>query len=122
MTFNRKIAAIAAAGILAGVGPVAAYATSSTTSSDTGTLHVWVTPGKDAVDRILLTGVIGDFGTATSINRHGKVDANGSYVRVVLKHGSFKVNAVAFNKKASAKQPHINQATCSAWASFTGNI
>jgi hypothetical protein len=122
MTINRKFAALAAVGMLAGLTPVAAYATSGTTSANTGTLHIWVTPGKGAVDKILLTGVAGDFGTATSITRHGKVDANGRYVRVVVQHGTFKVNAVAFNKKANAKQPHVNTTTCSAWASFSGNV
>ena len=122
MKFNRKFAAIATAGILAGVTPVAAYATGGSTGSRTGTVHIWVTPGQGAVDKIILTGVIGDFGTATSITRHGKVDVNGNYVRVVLRHGSFKVNAVAFNKKGSDTPPHINQRTCSVWASFAGNV
>ena len=74
------VSAITAAGVLLLIGGAAA-ASASASGSTTGTVHVWVTPGSGAVDKILLTGVIGDHGTATSINKDGTVNANGEYVK-----------------------------------------
>ncbi len=64
--------------ILAGaVGLTAAPATAATMMT-TGTVQVWVTPNttnvNSAVDKIVLTGVIGDYGTATNINKNGTVN------------------------------------------------
>jgi hypothetical protein len=109
---------LAALGTVIGVG--GAVATTTATASPThGTVHVWVTPGKGAVDQILLTGIIADHGTATSIDKNGKVNKNGTYVKVVLHSGSFEVNAVALNKKLDKLQPTGNKQTCSFW--FTGS-
>lgn len=107
---------------------IALAATVSVVASDAapamtaGAVHVWVTPGKGAVDRILLSGVIADDGTATSIDKDGKVDQNGDYVKIALKHGGFEVNATAFNKKAATQQPTEDKNTCSAWATVSGPV
>ena len=55
--------------------------------SKNGTVHIWVIPGSGAVDKILLTGVIGDQGTATSMDKDGTVNASGEYVKVALQKG-----------------------------------
>jgi hypothetical protein len=84
-----------------------------------GAVRFWVTPGSGAVDKIVVTGAIGDYGTATSINKDGNVNMNGDYVRVALKEGGFEVNAVVLNKKFANVQPTtVDKATCS--FSFTG--
>jgi hypothetical protein len=110
---------IVAIGGAIGLGGAAAAATASSPSSSRthGTVRVWVTPGKGAVDQILLTGVIADHGTATSIDKDGKVDKNGGYVKIALARGGFEVNAVALNRKFNKVKPIINSATCSVWAS-----
>lgn len=87
-----------------------------------GVLHVWATPGKGAVDKILLTGVIGDYGTATAETKSGNVDVNGSYELVKLRHGSFKVNDVAFTKKAAQFTPTTNATTCTAWGTIRARV
>jgi hypothetical protein len=81
-----------------------------------------VTPGSGAVDKIILTGVIGDHGTGTSINKDGTVNANGEYVKVALQKGGFEVNAVAFNTQLQKLQPSQNAATCTAWGTGTGPV
>ena len=113
--------AITAAAVLSLIGGAAA-ASASASASTTGTVHVWVTPGTGAVDRILLTGVIGDHGTATSINKDGTVNASGEYVKVALQKGGFEVNAVAFNTGLEKLQPSLNAATCTVWATGSGPV
>jgi hypothetical protein len=112
---------LVALGTVVGVG--GAVATAAAAASPThGTVHVWVTPGKGAVDQIVLTGIIADHGTATSIDKNGKVNKNGVYVKVRLHNGSFEVNAVALNKKLSKLQPAGDKQTCSFWATGTGDV
>jgi hypothetical protein len=101
---------------------VSVAASTAAPATTTGSVHIWVTPGKGAVDRILLSGVIADDGTATSIDKDGKVDENGDYVKIALQHGGFEVNASAFNKSFSDQQPTENKSTCSAWQTVSGPV
>jgi hypothetical protein len=117
-----KLAAAAAVGTLLLGSAAAVAATSAGSSTTKGTVHIWVSPSNTAVEKILITGAIGDNGTATSVTKAGKVDKNGKYVDVVLKHGTFKVNAVAFNNHANKLTPNIDTTTCSAWATLTGSV
>jgi hypothetical protein len=112
---------LATVGAVIGVGGAVATAT-ATASPTHGTVHVWVTPGKGAVDQILITGIIADHGSATSIDKNGKVNKNGTYVKVVLHNGSFEVNAVAFNKALNKLHPAADKQTCSFWATGSGDI
>lgn len=111
-----------AALMLAVGGTVAVVASQAAPLTRNGTVHIWVTPGKGAVDQILLSGVVADHGTATSIDKDGKVDQNGDYVKIALQHGGFEVNATAFNHRASNQQPTVNKTTCSAWATASGPV
>jgi hypothetical protein len=114
----------AALGGTLGVGAAAATASPSPRSASPahGTVHVWVTPSNGAVDQILFTGAIGDHGTATSIDKDGKVDKNGKFVNIKLSHGTFKVNAVALNQALDKLQPTFDRANCSAWGTGGGNV
>lgn len=71
---------------------------------------------------VLFTGAIGDHGQALTINKNGTPDANGNYVKVTLKHGTFEINATALNAKANRTQPVGNSTTCSAALSVTGPV
>ncbi len=110
-----KLAAAAAAGSLL-LGSAAAVAAISS-SSHKGRIEVWVaaSKGNSAVQKILVTGAIGDYGKAISTTKSGQKNPNGKYVHIVLQHGTFHVNAVALNKKFASSQPHVNKTTCSAW-------
>jgi hypothetical protein len=120
---QRLLTAATLCGTL-GVGAAAATASPSPRSTPPthGTVHVWVTPSNGAVEQILFTGVIGDHGTATSIDKDGTVDNNGQYVKIALAHGSFEVNAVALNRKLNKLQPTFDRASCSAWGTGGGNV
>jgi hypothetical protein len=118
---HRSLRWLVALGTVIGVG--GAVATTAATASPThGTIHVWVTPGKGAVDQILVTGIIADHGTATSIDKNGKVNKNGTYVKVVMHNGSFEVNAVALNKQLDKLQPTADKQTCSFWGTGSGDV
>jgi hypothetical protein len=66
-----------------------------------------------------VTGAIGDYGNSTNEDKDGTVDVNGDYAKVVLKQGSFTINAVAFNKVLNKTPPHVNKTNCG--AVFTGS-
>jgi hypothetical protein len=99
-------------GVLAGVASAAAP-----TPPAGGVVEVYVTPPASfngAVFKIVVIGAIGDYGTATSIDKDGKVDSNGNYVKIRLKKGTFEVNSVALNKKTNNAPPTlVNRTTCS---------
>lgn len=120
---SRRLLAIAAlGGALGTTGAATAAVSTAVASQRHGAVHVWVTPGRGAVDQIMLTGVIGDHGTATSMNKNGTVNKNGKYVKVVLSRGGFEVNAVALNHQLAKLAPKMDSATCSVWASGSGNV
>ena len=79
-----------------------------------GAIDIYVTPNNGAVYKIVIIGAIGDHGTATTINKDGKVNSNGNYVKIKLSKGSFEVNSVALNKKTNNAPPTVeNRTTCS---------
>ena len=75
---------------------------------------MYVTPSNGAKSKIVITGAIGDYGTATSVDQNGKVDQNGNFVVITLKKGTFKVDSTALNQAANNVQPTVNTTTCSA--------
>ncbi len=97
--------------LAAAVGATAAPAAAATMTT-TGTIQVWVTPSRhtnSAVAKIVITGVIGDYGTATTINKNGTVNDNGNYVKIVLQHGGFEVNSVALNKDQQCPAHYVKR-------------
>jgi hypothetical protein len=71
----------------------------------------------------VIVGAIGDYGTATSLDQNGTVDAQGGYVKIALKKGGFEINSVAFNKAVSSTQPVINNSTnCSVEEVGSGTV
>jgi hypothetical protein len=109
---GTAILAVLLTGAVAGVASAA-----RATPPAGGVIHLYVTPPPNfngAVFKIVVIGAIGDYGTATSIDKDGKVDSNGNYVRIRLRKGTFEVNSVALDKKTNNAPPSIvNTATCS---------
>jgi hypothetical protein len=92
-------------------------------SGTSGTLYVWGTPGNGATSQVLFTGVIADHGTGTSIDKNGKVDQNGNYVKIVLQKGSFEVNSTTLNQKANAGAPKaFSSSNCSFYFDATAPV
>jgi hypothetical protein len=89
-------------------GPIALFATVSPTNA----------PGK-----IVLAGAIGDWGKVASVDKSGKPDENGNFVKVTLKKGTFEVDSTALNKRMANQRPQVqNIATCSIAGSGTGPV
>ena len=63
-----------------------------------GPIQIYVT-GTTVTTPILVTGVVTDYGKATSVTKTGKPDENGNYEKIVLQKGGFWVDATALNKK-----------------------
>ncbi|MBA3842238.1 MAG: hypothetical protein H0X39_06415 [Actinobacteria bacterium] len=97
--------------------PSAAFATPSATKS----VQIWVTPdkGDTPYGKVLFTGAIGDYGKTINTDKNGKVDSNGDYVKVVLKKGTFVVDATAIAKRFAHLAPKVDSSTCSAIISVT---
>lgn len=64
---------------------------------------------------ILIAGAIGDYGRYLASDRNGNPDPQGSYLKLILKKGTFEINATSLTDK---RQAH-DTATCSAIFSGT---
>jgi hypothetical protein len=89
-----------------------------------GKVNVFVTPSSPngPRDTIVVTGAIGDYGKALSVDKSGKTDTNGDYEKITLQQGSFLVNATKLNAKLNHLKATVNKATCSVSASGTGPV
>ncbi len=87
-----------------------------------GAIRVFVTPGNGAGGTIVITGAIGDFGTTLSVDKNGKVNANGNYGKITLKKGTFVVNLTTLNAAGNNAQPTINATTCSGYLTVSEPI
>ncbi len=64
---------------------------------------------------ILIAGAIGDYGRYLASDRNGKPDPQGSYLKIILKKGTFELNVASLTDKPRAR----DTATCSAIFSGT---
>jgi hypothetical protein len=64
---------------------------------------------------ILIAGAIGDHGRYLASDRNGRPDPQGSYLKVILKKGTFEINATSLTDEPQAR----DAATCSAVFSGT---
>ena len=111
-----KMLAIGAVALsLVGAG---ATALAAGTSSG-GTIQVFVNNISSTKAKVLITGAIGDFGTSLTVDKDGKLDANGSYQKTTLKKGGFWLNTTALTKTINHGKPVINHSTCT--FQFTGS-
>jgi hypothetical protein len=85
-----------------------------------GKIRVFVTNTSATRGKMLITGAIGDYGTAVSQDANGKIDPNGVFEKVTLKHGGFMIDTTALDKKLHSTQPTINKANCSVLLTGTG--
>jgi hypothetical protein len=110
------VAALAVASALAGSAGAAAPAG--------GTVALYATAGGNApTEKVVFVGAIGDYGTAHNVNKKGKVDPNGNFVKVKLKKGTFELDTTALNKQLNAGSPQVaSDATCSATFSATAPV
>jgi hypothetical protein len=108
--------------ILAAVVGGSAFASPAATTPAGGSIYVQATGGEGPAGTIIVTGAIGDYGKTLSIDKDGKTDNNGNYVKITLKKGTFEVNSTVLNKKTRTAQPILNASTCSFRFSGTGPV
>jgi hypothetical protein len=88
-----------------------------------GKVSVYVTQSPNSSKgTIIVTGAIGDYGKTINVDKSGKPNPNGAYVKITLQQGSFLVNATQLNAKLNHLQPTVSTATCSVAASGTGPV
>jgi hypothetical protein len=109
---GAAVLAALVAGVL--VGPAAAAAPAG------GPIELWASAGNNGAQHIVFVGAIGDHGSALNVNKNGKPNPNGNYIKVRLKNGTFMIDATAMNNAINSQQdPQVGSpATCS--AAFTG--
>jgi len=99
--------------------------TASASTVTNGTVHVFdYGDGSGVGSTVVLTGAIGDNGSADSIDANGTSDAqNNTEVLLALVQGTFKISVVGLDKKIESAfnrfQP--NHGTCSGNVSVTGS-
>ena len=100
------LAAIAAAGVMVSAAPAAA--------PTGGPIALFATIGNSPSGKIVLAGAIGDWGTTVTIDKNGRRDENGNYVKVTLRKGSFEIDSTTLNKATASPRPQVaSDKTCS---------
>lgn len=114
MRVGKLALAVGVTACLLGAGPAALAAS----TPKGGKIRVFLSNISATRAKILVTGAIGDYGTTVTQDANGKVDPNGAFQKVTLKHGGFIVDATALNKKLNTIKPTVNPTSCS--IVFTG--
>jgi hypothetical protein len=119
----RIAGAIAGVVVLAAVVSGGSALASRTADTPTGgAVYFHATGSNGPAGTIIITGAIGDYGKTLSINKNGKTDNNGDFVRITLKHGTFEINATALNANEQHTRALINKTTCSIRFTGTGPV
>jgi hypothetical protein len=100
----------------------APFAATTPSTPAGGSVKIFVTPGSSAAATILITGAIGDYGKTLTIDKSGKTDPNGNYVKITLQKGMFELDSTTLDAKANSTKPIFYKATCSAQLSATGPV
>ena len=89
-----------------------------------GTIQVWVTPtgNGNGGGKVLITGVVGDYGKGQKVNSAGQPSKGGSYTKLLLKKGTILVNTTQFNTAQNNANPPINNSNCSVTFTTTAPI
>jgi hypothetical protein len=97
--------------------------TPATALTSGGNVHLTAYTDNDGpTSRVVLTGAIGDYGKAESVNPGGSVNTkHNSQLNLTLTHGSFRLNIAELDKKFVAVVANlpINTITCSGMASLS---
>jgi hypothetical protein len=113
------IAALAGALLTSG-----SITTASASTVKNGTVHVFdYGDGAGVGGTVVLTGAIGDSGSADSIDANGTPDAqNNTEVLLALVQGSFSISVVGLDKKIGSafNQFRPSHSTCSGYLTVTG--
>ncbi len=99
------------AGICTSAGPIIAAASPTTPAG--GQIRIFSTPSLGGRGTIVITGAVADFGTTL---------AEGNYVKVTLRDGTFELNASRLNAKEASSASELDLTTCSGVSSVSGSV
>jgi hypothetical protein len=119
----RTAAAVAVTGALLASGSLALAAAPKAhpaSASKGGTIHVFISNLGPTKSKVTITGAVGDYGIGISQTKQGKVDPNGAYEELKLKHGTMLVNGAGFEKAINHAHPQINTSNCSFFLTASG--
>jgi hypothetical protein len=102
-----------AAALLAGGAIFAAAATAAPTAPAGGQIYIHATGSEGPAGKIVIVGAIGDHGKTLQMDKNGKIDPNGNFVKIKLQKGTFEVDSTALNAKENQQHPMVNKGTCS---------
>jgi hypothetical protein len=118
----RKLAG-ASTGVLAAVVAAGVMAGAAAAAPSGGAIALFATVGSSPSQKIVVAGAIGDWGTVLSVDKNGKPDLSGNFVKVTLKKGTFEIDSTAVNKKLANPRPQVaSDLTCSVAASGSGPV
>ena len=117
MRMRKAIAALVVGAGVLGSGQLALAAASAPKG---GAVKLFITNVTDIKSKVTVTGAVGDYGTSVSEDKNGKLDANGAYTKVTLKHGGFLIDNTGLDNVLDHAKPQINTANCSFVLSGTG--
>jgi hypothetical protein len=79
-----------------------------------GKIFIHATGSNGPGGTIVVVGAIADHGKSLQMDKNGKVDANGNFVKIIMQKGSFMVDSTKLNAAGNAGRPAIQDlATCS---------
>ena len=119
----RKLCAGIAAGVVGLFAIGAAAAEHIVAPPGGGPIELFATTGYTPAGTVVIAGAIGDFGTTLTTDKNGKPDIGGNYVRLMLRKGTFELDATELNAITSKKPPLLNNnLTCSFAFAATGPV
>ncbi|MGH2886358.1 MAG: hypothetical protein ACRDPA_27285 [Solirubrobacteraceae bacterium] len=119
----RALGVLVLVTVAAITGTTVALAASSTPAG--GAFRVFgESKGLGGGGTVLVTGAIGDHGQSQSVTKSGKVNQNGSYVKLTLSQGTLTLNATALNNAVNRAfgKAAPNGSTCSLSVAASGKL
>jgi hypothetical protein len=123
--FRRSRVAIVLAAAVAVTGVGAAVAVAASTTPAGGSFRVFgLSNGLGSGGTVLLTGAIGDHGRSQTVNKAGKPNSNGGYVKLTLSQGTLMLNKTNLNSSINKafNSATVNSATCSLSVAAGGTL
>lgn len=124
MYATRSLSLLASAVLVGALSMSVGTSVSSASTPTSGTVHVFdYGDGEGVGSTVVLTGAIGDYGSADSIDANGTPDPqHNTEVILSLVRGSFRISVVALDKKITTafNSFQLNSSTCSGYISASG--
>ena len=114
---------LTATGVLLAAGAICAALAAAPSAPAGGKIYIHATGSNGPAGAIVVVGAIGDHGKTLQMDKDGKPDSNGNFVRITLQKGTFEVDSTALNRISNKQAPAIvDKATCSFLFTATGPV